>query len=633
MSDVFVSYKAEDRARVRLLVDALQADGLSLWWDAHIDGGDEWRESIQQNLADARCVIVVWSKRSVGRSGSFVRDEATRALRRHVYLPVRIDKVEPPLGFGETQALPLIGWKGDRADPRYQALLEAARAIIAGKPHVARGFAAADDGVSRRALIAGGAATAAVAGAAGWFLLRPGAAAASDSIAVLPFANLSGDPGQAYFSDGMAEELRSALSRIAGLKVVARTSSEMVRNSDAKTAARKLAVANVLTGSVRRSPSTIRVNAQLVDGKDGLERWSQSFDRPLGDILQIQSGIAESVAQALSIRLAGTVRAALLLGGTNNPAAQDLVFQARSERLDDSEAGIQNALAFLDEAIALDPNFADAHAIKALELTILAGTYSRTAAESKRGYAHALVSANRAIAIAPQFARGYAAKAAIFGNQLNMGAAIAELVRADALPGSDATTLRTYALILGQSGRHDEAWRMITKATSLDPINPVSFEFQALVLYYARRYSEAVDNARRSLQISPGRQRVRSILANALLMLDRTAEAKAEYLKFEPTDFRRLLGNAVLAARAGDRGAAMSNLRAMEQEYGDASHFQYGEIYAQLGSIDKAVAELRLAWEMRDPGLAGIRINPFLDPLRRDPRFVALEAKLNFPRT
>ena len=151
MSEIFVSYKAEDRARVRPLVDALQADGLSLWWDAHIDGGDEWRESIQQNLADARCVIVVWSKRSVGPEGSFVRDEATRALRRRVYLPVRIDKVEPPLGFGETQALPLIGWKGDRADPRFLAVLAAARAIVAGKPQGTRArSAAANDGVSRR---------------------------------------------------------------------------------------------------------------------------------------------------------------------------------------------------------------------------------------------------------------------------------------------------------------------------------------------------------------------------------------------------------------------------------------------------------------------------------------------------
>src|SRR5688500_3026158 len=103
MHDLFVSYKAEDRPRVAPLVAALEADGLSVWWDAHVGGGEEWRDSIAKHLDQASCVIVVWSKRSTGKEGRFVRDEATRALRRGIYLPIRIDKVEPPLGFGETQ--------------------------------------------------------------------------------------------------------------------------------------------------------------------------------------------------------------------------------------------------------------------------------------------------------------------------------------------------------------------------------------------------------------------------------------------------------------------------------------------------------------------------------------------------
>ena len=278
MSDVFVSYKAEDRARVLPLVEALEADGLSVWWDAHLGGGDEWRDSIQQHLDEAKCVIVIWSRRSIGPEGHFVRDEATRAQRRHAYLPVRIDKVDPPLGFGEPQAIPLSSWKGDRSDPRYQAVLAAARAIVSGGPrphhvHIER------PGVSRRAVVAGGAVATVAAATGGWLLLKPSEARAN-SIAVLPFANLSGDPAQAYFSDGMAEELRSALSRIAGLTVVARTSSEMLRDADAKVAARKLEVANVLTGSVRRSPSTIRVSAQLIDGENGMDAGRKALTGP-----------------------------------------------------------------------------------------------------------------------------------------------------------------------------------------------------------------------------------------------------------------------------------------------------------------------------------------------------------------
>ena len=630
MTDVFISYKAEDRARVRPLVEALETDGLSVWWDAHVGAGEEWRDSIQQHLDQAKCIIVIWSKRSIGPEGHFVRDEASRAQRRHAYLPVRVDKVDPPLGFGETQATPLIGWKGDRSDPRYQAVFAAARAIISGSPRLPHASVELPR-LSRRTVVAGGAAATAAA-ALGWFLLRPSEAGAS-SIAVLPFANLSGDPAQSYFSDGMAEELRSALGRVAGLTVVARTSSEMLRDADVKIAARKLGVANILTGSVRRSPSTIRVSAQLIDGENGMERWSQSFDRPFGDVLQIQTGIAESVAQALSIRLVGADRATLTLGGTRNPAAQDLFLRARPERLADTEAGLRQSIALLDAAIALDPDFADAHATKAIRLSVWAGTYVLDAAEAQRGQAQALASANRAIAIAPKLARGYSARALVYSQQLNMGAALAELVKADALPGSGAETVGNYSRVLGLSGRPEEALRMGAKALRLDPLNPASFETQAVTLYHAHRYAEAAAMARRSLHLSPDRQRVRSFLANSLLALNKAAEAEAEYRKLEPTDYRRLLGQAMLALQAGDRTSAMNNLRAMKQRYGDSAHFQYGEIYAQLGLSEQAISELESALAKRDPGMQRIRVDPFLDPIRRDPRFAAIEAKLNFPRS
>ena len=164
-----------------------------------------------------------------------------------------------------------------------------------------------------------------------------GKAKAATRIAVMPFANLSGDPAQAYFSDGIAEELRGALSRI-GLEVIGRTSSDAVRELDAKKAADKLGVAHILTGSVRRSPETIRIGAQLVGGDDGVERWAQSYDRAPGDTIKIQTDIAASVAEALSVALGMAARAALTLGGTSDSAAQDLFLKAEALRLQsDSE--------------------------------------------------------------------------------------------------------------------------------------------------------------------------------------------------------------------------------------------------------------------------------------------------------
>ena len=318
MSDVFVSYKAEDRRRVRPLVDALQSDGLSVWWDAHLGTGDTWREEIERQLDAARCVVVVWSKRSVAPEGRFVRDEATRAQRRGVYVPVLIDAVEPPLGFGEIQATPLRGWRGDRSDPAYQAVLASVRRITGdGVGSAVTLPLPVRPAISRRKVLTG-AGVAAVAGVGGWALTRGTARAAADSIAVLPFANLSGDPAQAYFSDGIAEELRSTLTRLPGVQVVGRTSSEAVRSADAQRAAQKLGVENILTGSVRQSPSTIRITAQLVDGGSGIEKWSNTYDRPPGDAIRIQADIAANVASTLSAALGNAARASMAIGGTKN---------------------------------------------------------------------------------------------------------------------------------------------------------------------------------------------------------------------------------------------------------------------------------------------------------------------------
>src|SRR5258708_30240561 len=166
-TDVFLSYKAETRGRLAPGVEGLEGAGLSVWWDAQIGGGVNWQQDIEQHLDAAKCVIVAWSKRSVGNEGHFVREEARRAERRGAYVPVCLDGVEPPLGFGEIQALPLKGWKGDRSDPRFQAVADAVRARISGEdvPHSYVQFH--QPRVSRRAAMAGGAGGAANVAAGG----------------------------------------------------------------------------------------------------------------------------------------------------------------------------------------------------------------------------------------------------------------------------------------------------------------------------------------------------------------------------------------------------------------------------------------------------------------------------------
>src|SRR5690606_31883576 len=162
----------EDRRRIQPLVQSLKSDGYEVWWDQHIGAGDEWRQTIEQELKAAKCVIVAWSRYSVGPEGQFVRDEATRAQQRSVYVPVTIDNVRIPLGFGESHAISLRGWRGKSSDPRYQAVLSAVRRI-AGESSEERTPERPPLRIGRRAVIAGCAlAVAVVAGAGGWTLLK-----------------------------------------------------------------------------------------------------------------------------------------------------------------------------------------------------------------------------------------------------------------------------------------------------------------------------------------------------------------------------------------------------------------------------------------------------------------------------
>ena len=627
MADVFISYKAEDRPRVRPLVEALEAEGLTVWWDEQVGGGEAWRESIEQQLDGAACVIVVWSKRSTGPEGSFVRDEASRAARRRTYLPVRIDKVEPPLGFGEMQALNLSGWKGDRSDPRYHSVSGCVHSML-GRKSPTVGKALPQGRVSRRAVLAaGGAAAVAAAGAGGWLLLRPSGAKAN-TVAVLPFANLSGDPAQSYFSDGIAEELRNALSAVGGLQVVARTSSEMLRNSDAITAAHQLSVASVVTGSVRRSTSTVRVSAQLVDGSNGLERWSQSFDRPLGDVLQIQTDIATNLAQALSAELGSKAKVIQSLGGTKNPEAQDYLLQAIATDGDDSDAGMRRRIALLDQATRLDPNYAEAQARKGFNQDIWASTYARDSSEKNRVEGEAIQSVKRAIAIAPDMPLGHSALGLIYSNRLQMNRAMGELQRSVELSGADAATFLNAAIVLSQVGRQGEGESTIDRAIGLDPINPTARWVQSWILFFGRRYPASLQSARQTLAIAPGNIRARSLAGWSLIMLGRMDEAMRELQMTPADDYRRLVGEGVIAARSGRKAEALGAIRAIGKRYGDAANYQFAEVYAQLGMTDQGIQALEAAWSERDSGLGSIRVDPFLDPLRNDRRFSSITARL-----
>jgi tetratricopeptide (TPR) repeat protein len=287
----------------------------------------------------------------------------------------------------------------------------------------------------------------------------------------------------------------------------------------------------------------------------------------------------------------------------------------------------------LDQAIAIDPNYARAHARKAFVLTYLASVHTYSAEQTRREGALAMQSARRAIAIAPRLATGHAALANIFRDQLQMGQALQAVERAYALPGYDPLTLHNYTLLLSQSGRFEEALAMSRRVMEIDPLNPVTAEVQTVTLFYGRRYKDAVAAARRGLQMAPDRLRIRAFLGNSLLQLGDADAATSAFAQMPQGDYRRLLGQTIIAARSGRRAEAERQLEAMKDRFSDSAHYQYAEIYTQLGMTDQAFDSLKAAWTVRDPGVGYLRVDPFVDPLRTDPRFGPLERRLNFAQS
>ena len=629
-TDVFVSYKAEDRARLSPLVKALETEGFTVWWDAHIGGGTDWREEIQQHLDAASCVIVAWSHRSVGPEGHFVCDEAARAKKAGSYVPIKIDEVDPPLGFGGVQALSFVGWKSKRNDPRFRALVNAVKAHLTGDAPVALRTAIKQPKVSRRAVMAGGVGALAVAGIGGWALLKSGAAAASNRIAVMSFSNMSGDPAQAYFSDGISEELRGALSRI-GMQVIGRASCDAVKDLEIPTAATKLGVANILTGSVRRSPETIRVGAQLVNGKDGVEKWAQTYDRAPGDTIKIQTEIATQVAGALSAALGTAKRAALTLGGTADATAQDLILQCRKLGLEGASADtLHQRIALADAAIHLDPNYADAYVARAAAFTTLAIAFGEPAKLDSQ-LAEGEAAARKAIAIAPRLGSPHGVLAYNAQGHLDFRGALRETKIALALSPNDPDVLAGASRNLALLGTPNEATQAADRGISLDPLNAQQYRVQAEMLFNLRRYSQAIEAAQNALRLEPRLQMAHLFIGDAFLQLGKPNQAKTEYDMIGADYPIRELRLALLAARIGDHTGAERLTAQLKQRVDVTLNYQFAAIYAQLGDKDRAFAELGDAFRAKDSGLARLKVDPFLDPIRGDARFTALLKRLSFP--
>ena len=455
-------------------------------------------------------------------------------------------------------------------------------------------------------------------------------APAKASVAVLPFVNMSGDKENEYFSDGLSEELLNALTQVNSLKVAARTSSFHFKGQtgDVAQIAQQLGVASVLEGSVRQSGARVRIAAQLINAADGYHLWSETFDRELDDIFAVQDEIASSVVKALKIKLLGEDTAKLSPGGTTNAEALQAYLQGVHYRNRGSdEAALQNAVAAFQKAIELDPNYAQAHAGLGAAWDNLATNnfVGLDQVTSKVGAAAA-----KAIELAPDLADGYQVLGAmLLRYKLDQEGARKAINKALELNPGNVDVQTEYSLICAFFGDREASVAAARKALELDPVSMFANNFLGYILTFARQYDEAIRVFRHALELDPHYPRPHYGIAMCLY-LQGDPESALKELEQEPLLWMKFSGMATVLRRLGRNEEAESSMSSLIEKFRDNGLYQQGQVYAQWGDIDRSLETLNRAYEIGDPGVSQIMVDPQLEPIRADQRFVELAKKIGY---
>jgi TolB-like protein/DNA-binding winged helix-turn-helix (wHTH) protein len=454
----------------------------------------------------------------------------------------------------------------------------------------------------------------------------------NNSIAVLPFADMSPSKDQEYFSDGLAEQLINDLAKVSGLKVVGRSSAFQFRgkNEDLRDVGRKLGVANVLEGNVRREANHVRITAELIKADDGFQLWSQTYDREMNDIFGVQDEIALAATEALQLKLLGPSRQPVVATlRTANPEAYQAYLQAKYFSVrGQSKEDLGKALAYTDQAIKLDEKYAPAWALRSSVLNMMAEVGLTDTIEGFRKARH---DAELAIALDPTLASAYLALAKMqIDWDWDWDAADASVTKAAALEPGSAEVLRVRSYLSRESGNLDQAIKFYEQAVTLDPLRTDSHSGLGYLLYVAGRYDEAQAALQKALDLNPQAAFVHLTLGKILIAKGKPQRALAEIEK-EPLEWGKLTGQ-VLAyhalGREQDSNAALARL--IPKNDTDAA-YQIAQVYAYRGESDKSFEWLERAYKQRDAGLPEIKTDPLLTTLRRNQRYIELLKRLRLP--
>jgi TolB-like protein len=439
------------------------------------------------------------------------------------------------------------------------------------------------------------------------------------SIAILPLKNLSGDPGQEYFADGMTEELINDLGQVSTLRVISMTSAMSYKGTKKKLPdiARELSVSGVVEGSVQREGNKVRISAQLIDASTDRPIWAHTYVRDMTSALVLQGEVAQAIADEISINLTPQQQARLARSRPADSEAQDLYLHGMLQLDADN---CQSAIDYFTQAVARNPGYAQAHAA-------LANCYGRLGESGRMAYKDAFskqkAEATKAVELDESLPEGHAELAnTAMTLDWDWAAAATEFHRALELNPSSALVHQKYAFYLVRTGQPREALAEVERGVELDPVSGRSFHYEGFIDYFSRQYDRALALIKtvRGLDINPPDWSF--LLGDVYAEKGMYAESIGEFLKSgNGPDSLGHLGNAY--ARAGQVAAARKTIAQLEENVAKdgVGRYEIALVYTGLGEKQEAFKWLEEAYNAHDVGLVYLKIDPCLDPLRSDPRF------------
>jgi TolB-like protein len=455
-----------------------------------------------------------------------------------------------------------------------------------------------------------------------------------DSIVVLPFENVGGNPDSEYLSDGITENLINSLSQISKLRVVPRTTAFHYKGqkADAEKIGKELNVRAIVTGRVTRRGNVFVVGVELIDIARQSQIWGEQYSQNLSDVLSVQEKISKAIAENLRLRLTSSEQQKLTKKQTENAEAYELYLKGRYYSAKFTAEGIKKGFEYLSKAIEKDPSYALAYAgladwyLDTVDLTL----------SPREAWPKAKESAEKALQLDPALASARASLGVEkYMYEWDWAGAESDLKEAIRLKPDHVRAHEFYSWYLVCLGRNSEALEEAKRAQQIDPLSTEALSYGGMVSYYARQYDEAIEQEKRALEIDPSYWFAHYFLGWMYLQKGQTREAIAAFQKAaDLSGFSMAIAPLGYAhARAGNRAEAMKILAELKawSKPGIVAPYDIAMVYFGLGDKDQGFAWLDKALVARNWWVLFIKVEPWMDPLRSDPRFQALIRRMNFP--